>query len=164
MRNILILIFVAILAPLAVAQAPAGSSLGFDLTSGLFCQTPAPLTYYFCPQSDGSVKISVNGAAYIPLLTTGPQGPQGIPGPTGPAGPTGPQGPKGADGATGPQGQTGATGAKGADGAQGPAGPTGPQGPIGQTGAQGPPGTMPTSFSCSSVTISGSGFKLSGCH
>jgi hypothetical protein len=59
----------------------------------------------------------------------------------------------------------------------GPAGPSGAPGPIGATGAQGiqgmpgpigppgPSGTLPASFSCTSVTISGAGvWTLSGCH
>lgn len=46
----------------------------------------------------------------------------------------------------------------------GPAGPTGAQGPQGPPGATGPTGVMPSSYSCTSVTISATGvWTFSGC-
>lgn len=127
----------------AVAQNPAGSSVGFDLTTGLSCQAPAANRGFVCLTLTGPL-YSINGGAYASLV--GPQGPAG---PAGAQGVAGPQGPAGATGATGPAGPAGVAG---------PAGPAGPQGP------QGPAGTMPTSFTCSSITISGSGVTLTGCQ
>src|ERR1700681_379020 len=43
-------------------------------------------------------------------------------------------------------------------------GTPGPQGPIGPAGPQGPAGVIPTSITCTSITVTLAGIVLTGCH
>lgn len=121
--------------------------------SGCVWPSGAPTTgsWVYCPVVINGVPgmaLAANGGAFVLM---GAQGPAGATGATGPAGP---QGPAGSTGAQGPQGATGATGAAGATGATGA---TGPQ------GATGPAGTIPTTFTCGSLTLSSTGAAFANC-
>lgn len=70
---------------------PAGSSLGFSLSTGNTCGTPAKGSDIMCATSTGWME-SHDGSAYAPFGTQGAPGPQGPPGVAGPVGPAGPPG------------------------------------------------------------------------
>jgi hypothetical protein len=125
-------------------------ALGAQGGTGLSLQTPAsPLSSAPVPTAGMNTLYSgpdgwyvANGTAALAKVGPGATGPAGPPGPSGPAG---------------------AQGIQGTPGVAGPAGAVGPQGPIGLTGPAGPPGTVQSTITCTSMTVTTTGVVLAGC-